>query len=177
MNPIERLRNRLVRRFPDVAMEIDEPANEAGLWHLDVRPGAGLPWIVVEWKPDLGFGVSTPGADDYGSKPDELYSNPKAAFDRVVELIQSHGLTEPRTAVRLADLRKDRKLSQTELAVRAGVKQAAIARIESRDDLLLSTLGRIIDAMGGMLSIRAAFPDGTTRELTVPHRPGLKLKD
>jgi hypothetical protein len=45
-----------------------------------VRPGGGLPWIVVEWSPVLGFGVSTPGADDYGTKPDELYVNTKAAY-------------------------------------------------------------------------------------------------
>jgi hypothetical protein len=173
MNPIERLRDALVKRFPDVVTDIDAPADEAGLWQLDVRPGGGSPWIVVEWRPALGFGVSTPGADDYGTKPDEIYPNPKAAYNRVAQLILSGRRTEPPAAVRLAELRRSRKLSQAKVAGRAGIKQAAIARIEGRGDILLSTLGRVVAAMGGRLSIRVEFPDGTARELTglVPPSP------
>jgi hypothetical protein len=166
MNPIEGLRDALVRRFPGMATEIDAPADEAGLWQLDVRPGGVSPWIVVEWRPDLGFGVSTPGADDYGTRPDETYPNPKAAYDRVAQLVLSGGWTEPPAAVRLAELRRLRKLSQAAVAGRAGIKQAAIARIEGRGDILLSTLHRVVSAMGGRLSIRVEFPDGTGRELT-----------
>src|SRR5262249_39533424 len=165
MNPIERLRDELAERFPGLAAEIDPPADAARTWQLDVRPGGGSPWIVVEWRPDLGFGVSTPGADDYGTKPDELYPNTRAAYDRVVQLILSDGMTEPPTAVQLAELRRLRKLSQTEVAGRAGIKQAAMARIEGRDDILLSTLRRVVSAMGGRLSLRVEFPDGTAREL------------
>jgi transcriptional regulator with XRE-family HTH domain len=180
MNAIEGLRDALVRRFPGIATEIDAPADEAGLWQLDVRPGGGSPWIVVEWRRNLGFGVSTPGADDYGTKPDETYSNPKAAYDRVAQLVLSGGRTEPPAAVRLAELRQFRKLSQAEVAGRAGIKQAAIARIEGRGDILLSTLHRVVSAMGGRLSIRVEFPDGTGRELTglVPPplvRPGEEM--
>jgi transcriptional regulator with XRE-family HTH domain len=181
MNPIEGLRDALLKRFPDIAAEIDAPADEAaGLWQLDVRPGGGSPGIVVEWRPDFGFGVSTPGADDYGTRPDEMYANPRAAYDRVVQLILSGRRTEPPAAVRLAELRRSRKLSQAEVAGRAGIKQAAVARIEGRGDILLSTLGRIVSAMGGRLSIRAEFPDGTARELTglVPlpsARPGKEI--
>ncbi len=173
MNPIEGLRDALVKRFPDVATEIDAPDDESGRWQLDVRAGGGSPWVVVEWRPDLGFGVSTPGADDYGTKPDEIYANPKAAYDRVSQLILSGQRTAPPAAVRLAELRRFRKLSQAEVAGRAGIKQAAMARIEGRGDILLSTLGRVVSAMGGRLSIRAEFPDGTARELTglVPPPP------
>jgi transcriptional regulator with XRE-family HTH domain len=166
MNPIEKLRNDLVKRFPGINAELDAPADLAGLWQLDVRPGGDSTWLVVEWKPQLGFGVSTAEADDYGTKPDELYPNAKAAYDRVVQIILSGGHTDPPAAVRLAELRQVRKLSQAEVAGRAGIKQAAIARIEGRDDILLSTLYRIVSAMGGRLSIRAEFPDGTGRELT-----------
>ncbi len=165
MNSIEELRDALVKRFPDVRMEIDAPAEETGLWQLDVRPPGRTPWIVAEWKSDLGFGISTPGADDYGLKPDEVYPSVKAAYDRVVRLILSGGQTEPPEAVRLAELRQLRKLSQSEVAHRAGIKQAAIARIEGRGDILLSTLRRVVSAMGGRLSIRVEFADGTEREL------------
>jgi hypothetical protein len=166
MNPIERLRDDLARRFPDITIEIDPPADASGLWQLDVRPGGGSPWIVVEWQPDLGFGISTPGADDYGTRPDEAYPNAKAAYDRVTRLILSGGRSEPPAAVRLAELRRLRELSQAEVAERAGIKQAAVARIEGRGDIRLSTLRRVVLAMGGRLSIRVEFPDGTVRELT-----------
>jgi hypothetical protein len=166
MNPIEGLRDDLARRFPGLATEIDPPADAMGLWHLDVRPGGESPWIVVEWRPDLGFGVSTPGVDDFGTKPDEIYPNARAAYDRLVRLILSGGRTEPPAAVRLGELRRLRKLSQAEVAGRAGIKQAAMARIEGRGDILLSTLRRVVTAMGGRLSIRVEFPDGTGRELT-----------
>jgi hypothetical protein len=166
MEPIEGLRDDLAGRFPGLAMEIDPPAAGAGSWQLDVRPGGESPWIVVEWRPDLGFGISTPGADDYGTKPDEIYPNAKAAYDRMVQLILTGGQTRPPAAVRLAELRRLRELSQAEVAGRAGIKQAAMARIEGRGDILLSTLHRVVSAMGGRLTIRVEFPDGTGRELT-----------
>jgi transcriptional regulator with XRE-family HTH domain len=166
MGPIEGLRDDLARRFPGLAMEIDPPADGASTWQLDVRPGGGSPCIVVEWRPDLGFGISTPGADDYGTRPDEIYPNAKAAYDRMVQLLLSGGQTRPPAAVRLAELRRSRELSQAEVAGRAGIKQAAMARIEGRGDILLSTLNRVVSAMGGRLTIRVEFPDGTERELT-----------
>jgi DNA-binding XRE family transcriptional regulator len=167
MNQIEKLRDDLTKRFPDLPVEIDAPADNRGPWFLDIRPtGNALP-IVVEWRPDRGFGVSTAGADDYGAGPDEIYPNTKATFDRVVRLILSGGRTEPPQAVRLAELRQLLGLSQGELAERTGVGQANISRIESRGDLMVSTLAKIVAAMGASLSIRARFPDGSERELEV----------
>jgi DNA-binding Xre family transcriptional regulator len=157
----------LARRFPDLALELDEPADDRGSWYLDVRRGGDAPPVVVEWRPDRGFGVSTPSDDDYDSGPDEIYPNLRAVYDRVVRLVLSSGRTEPPRAVRLAELRQSLGISQEELAARAGVGQANISRIESRDDLKLSTLARIVEAMGASLSIRARLPDGSERELEV----------
>jgi transcriptional regulator with XRE-family HTH domain len=165
MNPIEKLSNDLASRFPGAVLEIDAPADESGVWQLDVRPAGGGPWLVVEWKASQGFGVSTPGPDDYGLKPDELYPNVKATYDRVVRLVLSAGRTEPPAAVTLAEMRQALGLSQTEVADRAGVKQPAVARAEGRADILLSTLNRIITSMGGTISIQAQFPEGKRWEL------------
>jgi DNA-binding Xre family transcriptional regulator len=167
MNQIERLRDDVLRRFSGLAVEIDEPADHRGSWFLDVRREGGVPPIVVEWRPDRGFGISTPGTDDYGTGPDEVLPNEKAAFDRVVRLILSGGRTGPPRAVRLAELRQGLGMSQEELAARAGVGQANISRIEGRDDLKISTLARIVEALGASLSIRARFPDGVEREIEV----------
>jgi len=157
----------LTKRFPDLAVEIDEPADDRGSWFLDVPRGAEVPPVVVEWRSDRGFGVSTPARDDYGSGPDEIYPNVRSAFDRIVRLVLSGGRTEPPSAVRLGELREILGISQGELAKRAGVGQANISRIESRGDLKISTLARIVEAMGGSLSIRACLPDGSERELEI----------
>ncbi len=164
MNAIERLRDELSRRFPDFSMTIAAPDNHQGPWFLDIQRGEASP-VVVEWRSDRGFGVSTPKEDDFGIGPDEIHSNTKSAFDRVLRLILSGGSTEPPHAVRLAELRQIRGLSQSELAELAGVRQANISRIEGRGDILLSTLAKIVSALGASLSIRAKFPDGVEREL------------
>ena len=164
MNAIERLRDSLIKRFPDFPVVIDAPDNHQGPWFLDIQRGDASP-VVVEWRSDRGFGVSTPKGDDFGVGPDEIYTNTKAAFDRVVRLILSGGLTEPPHAVRLAELRQILGFSQSELAELAGVRQANISRIEGRGDMLVSTLAKIVSALGASLSIRAKFPDGVEREL------------
>lgn len=59
----------------------------------------------------------------------------------------------------LADLRRALNLTQATLAETLGVGQAEVSKVEKRADILLSTLRRFINAMGGELEIRAVFPD------------------
>ncbi len=59
----------------------------------------------------------------------------------------------------LRELRRARKLTQTRVAKKLGVSQDSVSRIERRSDLLLSTLRKTIEAMGGSLSLVAQFPD------------------
>jgi DNA-binding XRE family transcriptional regulator len=167
MNQVERFRDDLARKFPRLPILMTEPVQPDGSWWLDVgREGAASP-IVVEWRPSRGFGVSTPDPEghDYGLGPDEVYPGLSDAFDRVVALIESGGRTEPPATVCLAELRQTRGMTQEELAAKAGVKQANISRLENRGDVLVSTLARVLAAMGASLSIRARFPDGMEREL------------
>jgi DNA-binding XRE family transcriptional regulator len=59
----------------------------------------------------------------------------------------------------LRDLRKARKLTQVRMAQTLGITQDSVSRLEKRSDLLLSTLRRTVEAMGGSLSLVAEFPD------------------
>jgi DNA-binding transcriptional regulator YiaG len=63
----------------------------------------------------------------------------------------------------LDELREARRLTQEQLASLFHVGQPAIAKMEKRTDMYLSTLRGIIRAMGGELEIRAVFPDGDIR--------------
>ena len=59
----------------------------------------------------------------------------------------------------LRELRKARKLTQVRMAKALGVTQDSVSRLEKRSDLLLSTLRKTVQAMGGNLSLVAEFPD------------------
>lgn len=63
----------------------------------------------------------------------------------------------------LNELRKARGLSQKMLAEVLHVQQPAIAKIEKRTDMYLSTLRSHIEAMGGELDVVARFPDGAVK--------------
>ena len=59
----------------------------------------------------------------------------------------------------LRELRKARKLTQVRLAKTLKINQDCVSRLEKRSDLLLSTLRKAVEAMGGTLSLVAEFPD------------------
>jgi transcriptional regulator with XRE-family HTH domain len=64
-----------------------------------------------------------------------------------------------RRAMDLAELRRALELSQQQLAKKLRVHQPEVAKIEKRADMLLSTLGAVLRAMGADLKIVASFPD------------------
>ena len=63
----------------------------------------------------------------------------------------------------LDELREALKLTQESLAESLHVNQAAISKVERRSNMLISTLRKIIQAMGGELEIRAILPAGVVR--------------
>ena len=66
----------------------------------------------------------------------------------------------------LRDLRKARALTQARMAEQLGITQDGVSRLEKRSDLLLSTLRKTVEAMGGSLSLIAEFPDRAPVVLT-----------
>lgn len=59
----------------------------------------------------------------------------------------------------LRDLRKAQDMTQTRMAELLGVGQDNISRLESRADMLVSTLRNYVNAMGGSLDMIVHFPD------------------
>ena len=78
--------------------------------------------------------------------------------DRAAELIAEE--------MTLRELRKARQLTQVSVARELGISQDGVSRLEQRSDLLLSTLRRTVEAMGGSLSLIATFPDRPPVELS-----------
>lgn len=60
----------------------------------------------------------------------------------------------------LAEIRKQAGLTQVELAEQLGITQPSLSKLESQDDMQISTLRRIIEALGGELELTATLPGG-----------------
>ena len=68
----------------------------------------------------------------------------------------------------LAELRRARELSQSELARILGIRQPSVADMEKRTDMYISTLRSLIEGMGGQLDIIAHFPGKEVRIKNFP---------
>ncbi|VAW42309.1 hypothetical protein MNBD_CHLOROFLEXI01-1797 [hydrothermal vent metagenome] len=60
----------------------------------------------------------------------------------------------------LQELRQTRHLTQQQLANILNVNQAALSKMENQTDIRVSTLSKLLSAMGGSLKIVAEFPEG-----------------
>lgn len=95
-----------------------------------------------------------------GHKPfkllrDKMSPAQRAAIDaRVQETLHE---------MRLKDLREELGTTQEELGALLDVRQAAVARLEARSDMPVTTLYKIICALGGELEIHARFPEGAIK--------------
>ena len=78
--------------------------------------------------------------------------------DRAAELLAEE--------MSLRELRKARRLTQAHVASQLGISQDGVSRLEQRSDLLLSTLRKTVEAMGGSLSLIVSFPDSPPVELS-----------
>jgi transcriptional regulator with XRE-family HTH domain len=70
------------------------------------------------------------------------------------------GANRLRAEMALDELREARALTQEQLAEVLGVRQSTVSKMERRTDMYLSSLRKIIQAMGGDLEVRAIFPSG-----------------
>ena len=77
----------------------------------------------------------------------------------------------------LAELRCNFGVTQEQLAGLLDVRQAAISKIERRNDVLLSTLAAYVRALGGELEIMARFGNRALRLKAAPRpRHSFKFK-
>jgi transcriptional regulator with XRE-family HTH domain len=87
---------------------------------------------------------------------DDIIAKLSPAKRKKVEARAAQLIAEEMT---LRELRRARKLTQVRIAKTLGITQDSVSRLEKRSDLLLSTLRKTVEAMGGNLSLVAEFPD------------------
>lgn len=162
---IELLEQQLRKRFPKAAISFDRPKKPTGVWYLDIVSD-GHP-VAIQWKSGTGFGISSSATHGYGDGADEVYAEEEAAYGRTVSLLLSRIFTSAPEPVRLRELRKERGLSQAELAILLNKQQGEVSKIERRDDVLVSTLREVVQSMGATLKISARFENGEERALEI----------
>ena len=72
--------------------------------------------------------------------------------------------------MQLQELRKARMVTRVEVAKAMNVEQAAISKLERREDMYLSTLREYVRALGGELKLVASFPDADIQLRPYPER-------
>ena len=93
------------------------------------------------------------------------------SFDALVNRTTSKR-TRRRAAIRtqellqellLSEIRELAGKSQKQIADAIGIKQPSLSKLEKQSDMQISTLRRIVAALGGKLEVVAKFPKGTVK--------------
>lgn len=62
--------------------------------------------------------------------------------------------------MQLQAVRQARQMTQADVGAALGIEQAAISKLERRNDMHVSTLREYVRALGGELKLVASFPEG-----------------
>src|SRR5438876_1980200 len=141
---IQVLEKQLQKRFPRAEISLDSPSKPRGTWYLDIKLNGHF--VVVQWRADTAFGVSCSAESNFGEGADEVYQDLEAVYGRVLSLLLSRSYTSP-PEVLLRDLRKERGLSQIELAELLNKQQGEISKLENRNDVKVSTIRNTVEKM------------------------------
>lgn len=71
----------------------------------------------------------------------------------------------------LRELRNGRSLTQLEVARTLNLTQPDVSRLERRQDILISTLRRFVEATGGQLDLVARYPNADAVRINLDPGP------
>ena len=155
MNPIEAIRAKLQKALPNAKLRLTAPASKRGVWTLDATNEDHN--ITITWQVDGHYKLSKLETEPvYGEGADEELSVPAEVVARSLRLLTSNEQSAPPLPAMLARLRERNGWTQSQLASAVGVTQATISGIERRHDIQISTLQKIVAALGGSLQITVA---------------------
>ena len=93
------------------------------------------------------------------------------SFDRLVarattkktQAKAAHRAQELFAELLLSEIRQQVGKSQQQVAEALGIKQPSLSKLEKQADMQISTLRRIVNALGGELEVLAKLPKGTVK--------------
>jgi DNA-binding XRE family transcriptional regulator len=155
--------------------------------HLAIDPGTPPDNLPLDALDDL---LERGDLDDWRALASVVRDDPHGALaDRVLALCRAHPMygtsrlwpafiarlradtQHTRPASSLAAIRKGRGLSQADVALRLGISQSDVSKLERRPDPRISTLRRYLAAIGGDLRLAVEFDDGTVSTIEPVSRP------
>ena len=157
MNSIEGLREYVRSTYPRADLTVTEPLHEGGVWSLDIDLADKQ--LAIQCYASGEFGISSASRETFAEGPDEVLPNLEQAKLRVDQLLSTTERTSPSIGLTLSRVREHRGLTQSQLAKNLGLRQATISGLERRGDVQLSTLRRVVAALGGVIELYAVFPD------------------
>lgn len=95
----------------------------------------------------------------FGNKTPKIFETTRRVCERHALRFKKRQRERAAELVTLYDLRMAVQKTQKQMAETLGVRQDSISRLENRSDMLLSTLRRYVEGMGGTLALVAQFPD------------------
>lgn len=167
-SPIELLRDYLAAKFPDAHFEIRKPNAGDDVHYMNIYYNELE--VAVQWSQGRKIGLScfTDAEDELDglyAAPDEWFKSTEAAYHRIASLLLEEQPTRE-VAANLSQLRQALGMSQISLSAMLAVQQATYSKLERRSDIKISTLRKVIEAMGGTLKMEASFPESQdVREL------------
>lgn len=168
--PIELLHELLSSSFSTAEFDLRKSDTANGIRFLNIYYEELE--VAVQWSHKLGFGLScfksdVDELDGLYATPDEWFKSTEAVYHRIASLLLENRMTRCITAT-MAEIRNQRGLSQTAISAELEITQATYSRLERREDVKLSSLRKVIEAMGGVLKIEARFPESQdVREITL----------
>jgi predicted XRE-type DNA-binding protein len=80
----------------------------------------------------------------------------KLPADRLARI--EAGVREDEAQMLLSELRKHAEMTQADVAEALGIHQPQVSRLESESDMQISTLSRLVRALGGDLEVFVTLP-------------------
>jgi predicted transcriptional regulator len=84
-------------------------------------------------------------------------------FEKLESKLDPKRVSKAKAKDIMAEIRKEAGITQQNLAASLGVKQPTLSKLESQEDMQISTLQRLIQALGGQLELIAHMPGGDIR--------------
>jgi hypothetical protein len=81
---VEALVGTIRRDLPNAVVAVDPPSDLAGRWFIDGEVGGKR--LVIEVRPQAGFGLSVGVSGAYGEGPDEVFEDEQSVIARIAKL-------------------------------------------------------------------------------------------
>jgi len=150
INPLEEIKIKISQEFTGIFIDFDPAENETDSSWLDIFSEDKN--FTIEYKPSQGFGLYLGQVKTYGEGPNEIYRNKDILIKRLSMILKDN-----KEEISLKEIRELLGITQEDIARLLGQQQPSISKLEKREDLMLKSIFRYINAIGGNVKINISI--------------------